>query len=140
MRSSSRHPVDGPLAYAPSTHCFVNFCCSAGFLTRDEARDRIHDYRHLFAVHTLRRWYRDGEDLEIGRNGVRAQLEQLAASRVALERAVAEADARAYHESAGVGTTIVRSERDGSLVAAQLAAPAGKNRVRPRRSRLPQRN
>jgi len=25
---------------------------------------RIHDYRHLFAVHTLRRWYRDGEDLE----------------------------------------------------------------------------
>ncbi|HZE80329.1 MAG TPA: tyrosine-type recombinase/integrase [Candidatus Polarisedimenticolia bacterium] len=101
---------------------------------------RIHDYRHLFAVHTLRRWYRDGEDLEIGRNGVRAQLEQLAASRVALERAVAEADARAYHESAGVGTTIVRSERDGSLVAAQLAAPAGKNRVRPRRSRLPQRN
>ena len=25
---------------------------------------RIHDYRHLFAIHTLRRWYRDGEDLE----------------------------------------------------------------------------
>ena len=25
---------------------------------------RIHDYRHLFAVHTLRRWYRDGEDLD----------------------------------------------------------------------------
>jgi len=25
---------------------------------------RIHDYRHLFALHTLRRWYRDGEDLE----------------------------------------------------------------------------
>jgi site-specific recombinase XerD len=25
---------------------------------------RIHDYRHLFAVHTLRRWYRDGENLE----------------------------------------------------------------------------
>ncbi len=25
---------------------------------------RIHDYRHLFAVHTLRRWYRDGENLD----------------------------------------------------------------------------
>ncbi len=25
---------------------------------------RIHDYRHLFAVQTLRRWYRDGENLE----------------------------------------------------------------------------
>jgi integrase/recombinase XerD len=25
---------------------------------------RIHDYRHLFAVHTLHRWYRDGENLE----------------------------------------------------------------------------
>jgi len=25
---------------------------------------RIHDLRHLFAVHTLRRWYRDGEDLD----------------------------------------------------------------------------
>jgi integrase/recombinase XerD len=25
---------------------------------------RIHDYRHLFALHTLRRWYRVGENLE----------------------------------------------------------------------------
>lgn len=25
---------------------------------------RIHDYRHAFAVHTLLRWYRDGEDLD----------------------------------------------------------------------------
>jgi integrase/recombinase XerD len=25
---------------------------------------RIHDFRHLFAIHTLRRWYRDGEDLD----------------------------------------------------------------------------
>ena len=25
---------------------------------------RIHDLRHLFAVHALRRWYRDGEDLD----------------------------------------------------------------------------
>jgi site-specific recombinase XerD len=25
---------------------------------------RIHDFRHLFALHTLRRWYRDGEDLD----------------------------------------------------------------------------
>ena len=25
---------------------------------------RIHDFRHLFAVHTLRRWYRNGEDLD----------------------------------------------------------------------------
>jgi integrase/recombinase XerD len=25
---------------------------------------RIHDFRHLFAVHTLRRWYRTGEDLD----------------------------------------------------------------------------
>jgi integrase len=25
---------------------------------------RIHDYRHLFAVHTLRRWYQAGEDLD----------------------------------------------------------------------------
>lgn len=25
---------------------------------------RIHDFRHLFAVHTVRRWYRNGEDLD----------------------------------------------------------------------------
>jgi integrase/recombinase XerD len=25
---------------------------------------RIHDFRHLFAVHTLRRWYQTGEDLD----------------------------------------------------------------------------
>jgi integrase len=25
---------------------------------------RIHDYRHLFAVHTLRRWYQAGENLD----------------------------------------------------------------------------
>lgn len=25
---------------------------------------RIHDFRHLFAVHTLRRWYRTGQDLD----------------------------------------------------------------------------
>lgn len=25
---------------------------------------RIHDYRHLFAVHALRRWYQSGEDLD----------------------------------------------------------------------------
>jgi integrase len=25
---------------------------------------RIHDYRHLFALHTLRRWYQDGDDLD----------------------------------------------------------------------------
>jgi integrase/recombinase XerD len=25
---------------------------------------RIHDYRHLFAIHTLRRWYRGGDDLD----------------------------------------------------------------------------
>jgi len=25
---------------------------------------RIHDYRHLFAVHALRRWYREGADLD----------------------------------------------------------------------------
>lgn len=25
---------------------------------------RVHDYRHVFAVHTLRRWYRNGEDLD----------------------------------------------------------------------------
>jgi integrase len=25
---------------------------------------RIHDFRHTFAVHTLLRWYRDGEDLD----------------------------------------------------------------------------
>jgi hypothetical protein len=40
--------------------------------------------------------------LEIEKAGVQAQLDQLAVSRVRLERAVAEADANAYHESAGV--------------------------------------
>jgi integrase/recombinase XerD len=25
---------------------------------------RIHDFRHVFALHTLRRWYRNGEDLD----------------------------------------------------------------------------
>jgi len=27
-------------------------------------RPRIHDFRHVFALHTLRRWYRDGADLD----------------------------------------------------------------------------
>ena len=64
MHSSSLDPAEGLSLYAPSTHFFVNCCCSVGFHMRDEARVRIHDYRHLFAVHTLRRWYRDGEDLD----------------------------------------------------------------------------
>src|SRR5882724_5620625 len=68
MRSSSRHPVDGPLAYAPSTHCFVNFCCSAGFLTRDEARDPGFTTIGIYSpfipydagIETVRIWRLDG--------------------------------------------------------------------------------
>jgi chromosome segregation ATPase len=40
--------------------------------------------------------------LEIERNGVRAQLDQLAVSRARLQDAIARADADAYRESAGV--------------------------------------
>src|SRR6516165_4165321 len=37
--------------------------CGIGHAGRGKG-PRIHDYRHLFALHTLRRWYRDGEDLD----------------------------------------------------------------------------
>src|SRR2546430_1152010 len=32
--------------------------------TKRKKKTRINDYRHLFALHTLRRWYRDSEDLD----------------------------------------------------------------------------
>ena len=51
--------------YGPFTAFFVNCCCSVEFLTREEARDPGSTIIvTLFAVHTLLRWYRDGEDLD----------------------------------------------------------------------------
>jgi hypothetical protein len=41
--------------------------------------------------------------LESERNGIRAQLDQLSLSRTRLERSLTEAEAQAYHESAGIG-------------------------------------
>jgi integrase len=36
-----------------------------GLRTPDAARGpRLHDFRHRFAIHTLTRWYRDGQDIE----------------------------------------------------------------------------
>jgi hypothetical protein len=44
-------------------------------------------------------------ELELARARVRVQLDELDRSRTRLERAIAEADARAYWESAGIDTT-----------------------------------
>lgn len=46
-------------------HIFAHLLTSVPYDERPGLRrPRIHDLRHVFAVETVRRWYRDGRDVE----------------------------------------------------------------------------
>ena len=60
--------------------------------------------------------------LEIELNGTRAQLDQLSISRTRVERSLAEADAQAYHESAGIG--VGATPQQGSTPPARVQSSA----------------
>lgn len=72
--------------------------------------------------------------LEIERNGVKAQLDLLATSRTRLETAIARADAEAYRQSAQptVVPNVTTTNADGTSAESTAAAPTP---VRPRRVR-----
>src|SRR5215472_13140040 len=58
-------PSGGPFALRTVYTLFRELLVQCGIPHAGRGKGpRIHDYRHLFAVHTLRRWYRDGEDLD----------------------------------------------------------------------------
>ena len=58
-------PSGGPFALRTVYTLFRKLLLQCGIPHAGRGRGpRIHDYRHLFALHTLRRWYRDGEDLD----------------------------------------------------------------------------
>jgi len=58
-------PGGGPLSSRTVYGLFRKLLLQCGIPHAGRGKGpRIHDYRHLFAVHTLRRWYRDGEDLD----------------------------------------------------------------------------
>jgi integrase/recombinase XerD len=57
-------PNGGPFALRTVYTLFRELLLKCGIPHAGRGKGpRIHDFRHLFAVHTLRRWYRDGEDL-----------------------------------------------------------------------------
>jgi site-specific recombinase XerD len=58
-------PSGGPFSLRTVYTMFRQLLLQCGIAHAGRGKGpRIHDYRHLFAVHTLRRWYRDGEDLD----------------------------------------------------------------------------
>jgi len=58
-------PSEGPFASRTVYTLFRKLLLQCGIPHAGRGKGpRIHDYRHLFALHTLRRWYRDGEDLD----------------------------------------------------------------------------
>src|SRR5207245_2399051 len=58
-------PNGGPFALRTVYTLFRKLLLQCGIPHAGRGKGpRIHDYRHLFALHTLRRWYRDGEDLD----------------------------------------------------------------------------
>jgi integrase/recombinase XerD len=58
-------PNGGPFALRTVYTLFREMLLQCGIPHAGRGKGpRIHDYRHLFALHTLRRWYRDGEDLD----------------------------------------------------------------------------
>src|SRR5437867_11518988 len=58
-------PSGGPFALRTVYTLFRKLLLQCGIPHAGRGKGpRIHDYRHLFALHTLRRWYRDGEDLD----------------------------------------------------------------------------
>src|SRR5437868_5231401 len=58
-------PSGGPFALRTVYTLFRELLLQCGIPHAGRGKGpRIHDYRHLFALHTLRRWYRAGEDLD----------------------------------------------------------------------------
>jgi integrase/recombinase XerD len=58
-------PSGGPFALRTVYTLFRELLLQCGIPHAGRGKGpRIHDYRHLFALHALRRWYRDGEDLD----------------------------------------------------------------------------
>lgn len=58
-------PSGGPFALRTVYTAFRELLMQCGIAHAGRGKGpRIHDCRHLFAVHTLRRWYRNGEDLD----------------------------------------------------------------------------
>jgi integrase len=58
-------PSGGPFALRTVYTVFRKLLMQCGIAHAGRGKGpRIHDFRHLFAVHTLRRWYRNGEDLD----------------------------------------------------------------------------
>jgi integrase/recombinase XerD len=58
-------PSGGPFALRTVYTVFRKLLMQCGIPHAGRGKGpRIHDYRHLFAVHTLRRWYQAGEDLD----------------------------------------------------------------------------
>lgn len=58
-------PSGGPFALRTVYTLFRKLLLQCGIPHAGRGQGpRIHDYRHLFALHRLRRWYRDGADLD----------------------------------------------------------------------------
>jgi integrase len=58
-------PNGGPFALRTVYTVFREMLLRCGIAHAGRGKGpRIHDYRHLFAVHALRRWYQSGEDLD----------------------------------------------------------------------------
>jgi integrase/recombinase XerD len=58
-------PNEGPFSLRTVYGLFRKLLLGCGIPHAGRGKGpRIHDYRHVFAVHTLRRWYRNGEDLD----------------------------------------------------------------------------
>jgi chromosome segregation ATPase len=82
-------------------------------------------------------------ELEIERTGLRTQLDLLAAGRTRLETGIAQADADAYRQSAGInagGTTPQIGDQPGTINSPTLKRrPRRVNRYRPRTRPAPRR-
>jgi integrase/recombinase XerD len=52
-----------PVIYGVLGTVFRRLLAATGVGSGSAVRPRIHDFRHSFAVHTLVRWYRDGQDV-----------------------------------------------------------------------------
>jgi integrase len=58
-------PSGGPFAHRTVYTVFRGLLMQCGIAHAGRGKGpRIHDFRHLFAVQNLRRWYRNGEDLD----------------------------------------------------------------------------
>ena len=54
-----------PVIYGVFGTMFRKLLVASGVGAGSAVRPRVHDLRHSFAVHTLVRWYRDGEDVAV---------------------------------------------------------------------------